>query len=671
VRSQSRGGAHPLPPRPPRRRLGRRLLRWTGFACLLGLVVLAGLVAWLAQGLPDISRLDPSRRSPSITLLDRDGQVLATFGDLYGAPVRLADLPPYLPQAVLATEDRRFYHHFGIDPLGIARAIYVNLKAGHAVQGGSTITQQLAKNLFLTSERTLHRKGQEVLLALWLEQNYSKDEILALYLNSVYFGAGTFGVDAAARRYFDKPAAKVTPYEAAMLAGLLKAPSRANPIADPAAADARARIVIANMVDAGYLSTEDAQRIAADHAAAGPIVVDKRIGRYFADWVLDQVAGFIGYNDKNLVVRTTLDSGLQRIAEAEAVRLLDDAGTKKQAGQAALVAMTPDGAVRAMVGGRDYDESQFNRAVQAKRQPGSAFKPFVYLAAFEAGLGPDSRMVDAPIAIRGWTPGNFADRYYGEVSLREAFAHSLNSVAVQLLQRVGPERVVKAARRLGIVSDLLASPSLALGTSEVSLLELTAAYATFDNRGNGVLPHAILEISDGGGTVLYRRAGSGLDRAVAPQQVGQMLDIMQAVVQSGSGKVAALGRPAAGKTGTSQGYRDAWFVGFTAELVTGVWVGNDDDTPMSRVTGGSLPTRLWKAFMSRALEGQPVRPLPVPGGYVPGQAPILVAQPAPPPRASSGDPFTALIDNLIGSGPTAPAAPDTMKKWERQRGTNR
>ncbi|MBX6323977.1 MAG: PBP1A family penicillin-binding protein, partial [Rhodospirillaceae bacterium] len=534
----------------PRRRLAWRLLRWCGFAALLGLIGLAGLVAWLAQGLPDTSHLDPARHAASITLLDADGGVLATYGDIQGAPVRLEDLPPYLPQAVLATEDRRFYHHFGIDPIGLLRALYVNLRAGRAVQGGSTITQQVAKNLFLTPARTFRRKGQELLLALRLEHDLTKDQILSLYLNNVYFGAGTYGVDAAARRYFGKPASQVTLYEAAMLAGLLRAPSRANPFADPALADRRARLVLDNMVTAGYLDAGEAARVAADHAATAQSIADTRIGRYFADWVVDQVAGFVGFNDRNLVVRTTLDPALQRMAEEEVARLLDDAGTRKQAGEAALVAMTPDGAVRAMVGGRDYDRSQFNRAVQARRQPGSVFKTFVYLAAMEHGLTPDTVMVDAPIAIRGWSPENYEGRYYGEVTLREAFARSLNSVAVQLLQRIGVDRVIKAARRLGIVSDLLPSPSLALGTSEVSLLELTAAYATFDNRGRGVLPHAILEIRDGDGRMLYRRAGSGPGEVVAPRQVGQMLDLMQAVVRWGTGRAAALDRPAAGKTGT-------------------------------------------------------------------------------------------------------------------------
>jgi penicillin-binding protein 1A len=317
--------------------------------------------------------------------------------------------------------------------------------------------------------------------------------------------------------------------------------------------------------------------------------------------------------------------------------------------------MTPDGGVRAMVGGRDYAASQFNRATQAKRQPGSAFKLFVYLAAFENGLVPETQMMDVPISIAGWAPANYEDRYFGEVSLREAFARSLNSVAVQVQERTGRARVVKAARRLGIVSDLLDSPSLALGTSEVTLLELTAAYAAFDNLGRGVLPHAILEIRDSGGEVLYRRAGSGLDRVVQPQQVGQMLDLMQAVVDHGTGKGASPGRPAAGKTGTSQDFRDAWFVGFTAELVTGVWLGNDDNRPMSKVSGGSLPTRLWQGFMTRALDGEPVRPLPVPDGYDPSAAAVAVAAPArvpapqPQPRAQDKDIFSSLMDSLLGS----------------------
>jgi penicillin-binding protein 1A len=570
-------------------------------------------VGWLAYDLPDVSRLNEIRRQPSVTLLASDGSVLATYGDLYGQTVRLADLPPYLPEAVLATEDRRFYSHFGLDPLGLLRAAYINLRDWRLTQGGSTITQQLAKNVFLTPARTVRRKGQEMLLALWLERNFTKDQILALYLNRVYFGAGTYGVDAAARKYFGKPASQVTAFEAAMLAGLLRAPSVFNPTNDGDLALSRARLVLRNMVDAGFITEGEAESIAKG-AATSTRLAAGRTGRHFADWVLDQVSSYVGFVDRDLVVVTTLDPRLQHLAEDKLVQVLDEQGPDHAASQGALVALSPDGAVRAMVGGRDYATSQFNRATQSLRQPGSAFKAFVFLAGLENGMTPETQLFDAPISIGGWKPDNYEGRYYGDVTMRDAFARSLNSVAVQISERVGRKRVVEAARRLGITANLTTGPSIALGSSGVSLLELTAAYATFDNEGYGVWPHGIAEIRDEAGTTLYHREGSGPGRVVQPPQVAQMIDLMSGVIQSssGTGRGARLGRPAAGKTGTGQDFRDASFVGFTAELVTGVWIGNDDNSPMKKVTGGGLPAQLWHAFMAEALDGEPARALPQP-----------------------------------------------------------
>jgi penicillin-binding protein 1A len=609
-----------------RRGLWLGLGKWTLVGAIWSLFLGVLFVGWLAYDLPDVSKLDKIERRPSVTLVTADGGMLASFGDLYGEPVKLADLPSYLPQAVIATEDRRFYRHPGFDPIGILRAIYVNIREGRLVQGGSSITQQLAKNVFLTPERSIRRKGQEMLLAFWLEYRFSKDEILTLYLNRVYLGAGTYGVDAAAHKYFGKPASALTAYEAAMIAGLLKAPSHYNPFSDPEAAATRARLVVSNMVQAGYLTQTQARGII-DSADIGRPVQAGPTGRYFADWVLDQVTSYVGYSDRDLVVVTTLDTKLQRLAEAEVERLLAEQGATREAGQAALVTMEPDGAVRAMVGGRNYGISQFNRAAQAQRQPGSAFKAFAFLAGFESGLTPDSHFVDAPISVGGWRPGNYNDRYYGDVTLREAFARSLNSVAVQVTQRVGPAKVADVAHRLGITSELAATPSLALGTSEVSLLDLTAAYGVFANGGFGVWPRGIEEIRDTRGEVLYRRSGDGPGRVVPPGNVAQMVDVMSAVVQWGSGKAANPGRPAAGKTGTSQDFRDGWFIGFTAELVTGVWVGNDDGRPMSDVSGGSLPAALWGGFMSKALEGRPPAALPSP--VAPAPAIAAVEQPAP------------------------------------------
>ncbi len=588
------------------------MLRWglvsASWATFLGLVFLG----WLAYDLPDVNRLGEIRKQPSITLLADDGEVIASYGDLYGATVQLDVLPAYLPQAVLATEDRRFYRHFGLDAIGLLRAAYVNLRHWRLVQGGSTITQQLAKNVFLTPARTVRRKGQEMLLALWLERNFSKDQILALYLNRVYFGAGTYGVDAAARKFFGKPATRVTAYEAAMLAGLLRAPSAFNPMNDRKAADARARLVLQNMVAADYLTEEQAAAIAEGGDMATSYAAGEHPGRHFADWVMDQVSSYVGFIDRDLVVITTLDTRLQRLAETELVRLLDAEGGKRDAGQAALVTLTPDGAVRAMVGGRDYATSEFNRATQALRQPGSAFKPFVFLAGFESGLTPDSPMFDGPIRIGNWAPRNYENGYGGDVTVRDAFARSLNSVAVQVSERIGRGNVVEAARRLGITSELTTGPSIALGSSGVSLLELTGAYAAFDNGGYGVWPRGIEQIRDRSGAILYQRQGAGPGLLVEPHHVADMLDLMTAVVDWGTGRRARIGRPAAGKTGTGQDFRDAWFVGFTAELVTGVWIGNDDNSPMKTVTGGGLPAQLWRNFMAAALEGEPIRPLPLP-----------------------------------------------------------
>ncbi len=589
-----------------------RLVRWSLIAGIWGFVLLGSVLAWYAYDLPDIEGLAKATRRPSISLLAVDGSPISSTGEVYGRTVTVARLPPVLPHAVLAVEDRRFYRHWGIDLRGLARAFWVNLRAGAVIQGGSTITQQLAKVLFLTPERTLERKVQEALLAMWLETKFTKDEILSLYLNRVYLGSGTYGVDAAARRYFDKPATEVTLYEAAQLAGLLKAPSRYNPVSDYQRAGARTRVVLNVMVDAGFITAAQARQAMATKPGR-PRLASRR-ARYYADWVMGQIGDFVGRIDSDLMVVTTLDPRLQTIAEDELTAMLADEGAQRGAGQAAFVALSPNGAVRAMVGGRDYGESQFNRSVQALRQPGSAFKIFVYLAAMESGWRPDDRLPDSPVAVGNWQPRNYGGRYYGDVTLREAFARSLNSVAVRLTERVGRDRVAEVARRLGITSDLKVAPSLALGASEVTLLELTNAYATFANRGRGVWPYGILEIRDATGRVVYHRRGEGPGLLVGAQNVDQMTNLMTASVEWGTGKAAKIGRPAAGKTGTSQEFRDAWFVGFTRELVAGAWFGNDDGRPMTNVTGGGLPAKLWARIMMRALENQ--APQPLAGGGV-------------------------------------------------------
>jgi penicillin-binding protein 1A len=624
---------------------------WSAFAALL-------FLGWCAFDLPDVSSLNDIKKQPSITLIAADGSLLASYGDLYGEFTHLDQMAGSLPAAVLATEDRRFYSHYGIDPVGLLRALYVNLTSGGLVQGGSTITQQLAKNVFLTPERSLHRKGQELLLSFWLEHNFTKNEILELYLNRVYFGSGTYGVDAAARRYFGRPAKDVTLLQAAMLAGMLKAPSRYNPNNDPIAAATRAQIVIQNMVDAGFITEEQANQAGTDSTAAEDNAPMPPVARYFSDWALDQVSSYIGFTNADLVVQTTLDPRAQSGAERNLAQILAKEGPKQNASEAALVSLTPDGAVRAMVGGVDYKHSQYNRATQAMRQPGSAFKAFVYLNAFEHGLTPDSTLVDAPISIGKWRPGNYNDKFYGSVSLREAFARSLNSVAVQLSERTGRSDVIETAKRLGIDTPLGNDASIALGTSETTVLDMTAAYATFANKGQGVLPYGITRIQTRDGKILYEREGSGLGAVASPIAVREMLDVMSATVDWGTGKHAQIDRPAAGKTGTSQNFRDAWFIGLTAQLVTGVWVGNDDNKPMNKVTGGSLPVDIWHDYMAEALAGVPAAPLPLPAGAgpllaagEPLQLPGAVTGPATA-TASADEPglLDRLVDSILGGG---------------------
>jgi penicillin-binding protein 1A len=586
------------------------LIKWGATAAVWVLLSVTGLIAWYATDLPDVDKALTATRQPTVRLAAASGAPLAAFGEIHGPAVRLDALPGALVQAVLATEDRRFFHHYGIDPIGLVRAVVANVRAGRIIQGASTITQQLAKNLFLTPERTLKRKVQELLLALWLENKFTKHQILSIYLNRVYLGAGVFGVEAAARHYFGRPARSLSLYQAAMLAGSLKAPSRYNPARHPDRVAGRTAQVLANMVDAGAITPAEARAAKGGRLSASA----GRAGRYFAGWVMKQVGSYVSPGDHDLGVRTTLDLRLQGQAEALVEALLAGPGAKADVSQAAVVVLAPSGAVRAMVGGRDHGASQFNRATQALRQPGSAFKPVVYLAGLESGLEPASRLVDAPVAVGDWRPRNFDGRYRGAVSLREALAGSINTVAVTVAEQAGRENVVAAARRLGLSTPLSATPSLALGAAEVSLIELTGAYGAFATGGIGVWPHGISEISDGTGRVLYRRAGSGPGRVMELGHASDMTKMLASVVNEGTGRGAALAWPAAGKTGTSQDFRDAWFVGYTAQFTAGVWMGNDDGRPMKGVTGSGLPARLWHDIMLAAHEDLEARPLPGQGG---------------------------------------------------------
>ncbi len=622
-----------------RRRGGRRRRSLIGRlfygAVVLGLwamIAVAGIVAYHATQLPPIDQLQVPKRPPNIAILASDGTLVGNRGETGGQTVSIRELPPHLPQAFVAIEDRRFYSHFGIDPVGIARALVTNVTSGQTMQGGSTLTQQLAKNLFLTQERTASRKIQEAILALWLERNYSKDEILELYMNRVYFGAGAYGVEAAARRYFDKPASAVDLSEAAMLAGLVQAPSRLAPTRNPRAARDRAALVLAAMRDNRFITQAQEKT-----ALARPAELSRPTGagtaNYAADYVMDVLDDFIGSVETDIVVRTTIDLDMQKAAEAALIAELDEQGGRFDVAQGALVSIRPDGAIKALVGGRDYAESQFNRAVAARRQPGSAFKPFVYLAAVENGLTPDTYRDDAPVQIGNWRPENYSRDFRGPVPLRTALALSLNTVAVSLAMEVGPRAVIGAAQRLGIASPLQPNASIALGTSEVTPLELVGAYAAFANGGVGVIPHIISRVETTDGKLVYERREGGLGRVIDENAVAMMNAMLHETMVAGTGRRAVIeGWETAGKTGTSQEFRDAWFVGYTGTLVTGVWLGNDDGKPTRRASGGNVPIDVWTRYMKTALAGD--SPVALPGGGYwlappPGNVPMAGVEPDP------------------------------------------
>jgi penicillin-binding protein 1A len=641
-----------------------RLFYWGAVFGLWGAISAVGLVVWVGAHLPAIQSLEIPKRPPTIQITGADGSVLAIRGEMAGSNVALKDLPPYLPKAFIAIEDRRFYSHFGIDPWGILRAAVTNILHRGVSQGGSTLTQQLAKNLFLTQERTFQRKLQEAELALWLERKHSKAEILELYLNRVYFGSGAYGVEAAAQRYFGKSAKNVTIAEAAMLAGLVKSPSRLAPNRNPEGAEQRAQTVLTAMADAKFISEAQAQA-SIGHPSYNVKPVGAGTVNYVADWIGEVLDDLIGQIDESVVVETSIDPKLQAVAEAAVIDELAAKSVKFNVSQGALVAMSPDGAVRAMVGGRNYAESQYNRAVTAKRQPGSAFKPFVYLTAIEAGLTPETVRQDAPLDVKGWKPENYSREYFGPVTLTQALAMSLNTVAVRLGLEVGPKNVVRTAHRLGISSKLDANASIALGTSEVSLVELVGAYAPFANGGLGVSPHVVTKIRTVDGKVLYMRAADQLGQVIDPHYVAMMNTMMQETLLSGTAHKAELpGWMAAGKTGTSQDFRDAWFIGYTANLVTGVWLGNDDSSPTKKATGGGLPVEIWTRFMKAAHQG--VTPAPLPASTQPGGLLTTIAQAATP-SAAVIPPSSIPARAAPPRTPVRPEADSGLDGWLMQR----
>jgi penicillin-binding protein 1A len=639
-------GRGPKKQRSRRDRL-RRVVYWSLVVTVWCVIAAGGVAFWQAMQLPSIHALVLPKRPPTVTILGDDGRPIATRGNM-GAALPLKSLPPYLPQAFIAIEDRRFYSHYGLDPLGLARAAFVNLASLSIREGGSTITQQLAKNLYLHDKRTLARKFEEFVLALWLEAGFTKDEILELYLNRVYFGAGAYGVEAAAQRYFGKSARALTLAEAAMLAGLVKAPSRLAPTRDPTLARERADLVLNALVDAGFITAG----MAATARSRQPVIVKHEgpgaIG-YVADWIMDTLDDYVGRIDSDIVVHTTIDPALQSAAERALADELATKGDRYGVTQGALIAIDPNGAVRALVGGRSYADSQFNRAISARRQPGSAFKPFVYLAALERGLTPDTVREDAPINVKGWRPENYSREYRGPVTLSTALSNSLNTVAVRLGLEVGPKNVAATARRLGIASSLEPNASLALGTSEVTLFELTAAYAPFANGGIGVIPHVIERVRRANGPILYARKVTGPGSVVAPPHLAMMNRMLEETLLAGTGQRAKLpGWPAAGKTGTSQDFRDAWFIGYTGHLLAGVWLGNDDNAPTKRASGSNLPVDIWNRFMRAAHRNVPVVGLPG-ASDLPGMPPseVIAGDPARAQPSTGASLDNWLLDRLF------------------------
>lgn len=581
--------------------IGELLAYFSAFAVL-------GWIGWAGQDMPETVELWTPKSTPSIVILDRQGREILSLGGAEAKPVHLEDISPNLVNALIAVEDKRFYDHPGFDVIGLARAMRHNFEAGRIVQGGSTITQQLAKNVFLTRTQTLKRKTHEIMLAIWIEHKLTKKQILETYLSHVYFGGGTLGIESGSLRFFNKPAKYLTTGEAALLAGILKAPDRLNPLKNLRASSERTALVLQKMYDRGYVSYDEGVAAMAAPIEIEPVAVKAHSSAgYFTDWILAQTDALIGAPQHDIVIRTTLDLDAQLAAQSA---ITSNMKTDRNAQQAALVAFDGTGGVRAMAGGVDYQHSSYNRAVTAKRQPGSAFKPFVYLAALEAHRAPWDIRVDEEIDIDGWKPGNFSNSFRGEMSLEKALALSINTISVILSEEIGRDKVVATAANMGL-PGLKPYRSLALGAQELSLYQLTSAYVPLANWGKKIAPYGLEAVYAADGRVLYARAPVEPEQLLDTGMLGQMNMMLQTVMTAGTGKAARIdGRELAGKTGTTNDYRDAWFVGYAPDFVAGVWVGNDDNSKMSRVTGGSIPARIWKSFMNEALKEQPVLKLP-------------------------------------------------------------
>lgn len=644
------GAGPPGPPRPRRRSPLQSALYWAMVLGVWSLIFLVAFFAVFAIDLPDTSKLYEVKRQPSISYLDRSGALVAVRGSQYAPPVDLDKLPPYVPKAFVAIEDRWYYWHFGFNPWGIVRSGVYNLTHhGQNLRGGSTITQQLARNLFLTPNQTYRRKAQELVLAVWLEAKFSKKQILELYLNRVYFGAGAYGIEAASERYFGKPASQLTLGESALLAGLMKGPSRYSPVSATDRAARRATIVLDEMVRIHAITPQERDQAFATKVRVNPVLANQR-AQYFTDWVDDQVRQLVGEPTEDLVVETTLDLPLQASAEAA---LQSGVATAKGQGvqQGALISLDGEGRIRAYVGGVNYLQSQYDRATQAHRQAGSSFKPFVYLTAMEAGRTPDTPVVDEPITIGNWTPRNYTGKYLGPITLAVALKESINTVAARLANEVGTANVAATAHRLGITSPIQLDPSMALGAVEVSPLEMAQAYAPFSNGGMFAKGYGIERIRTTSGRVLYDHGvgDPGRRSVIGQPALSYMVQMMRGVIASGTGTRAAVaGYDLAGKTGTTSDYRDAWFIGYTGGFVTAVWVGKDDNTPMRKVTGGGPPAAIWHNYMAAALPRLKVQPIP--GGDV--------APPPPEEGDAIGDIVNGVSQLLHGDHEADPAPQD-------------
>lgn len=577
----------------------KRVIKWWCWLALLGVLVIAGLATFAWTQLPDYDALKSSPNGQMIRVHAVDGAVLITLGPTSGDWIKYDDIPPVMIDAITSVEDKRFRYHIGVDPIGMVRSVYVRLVKGHFTQGGSTLTQQLARNVFLTNSKTFDRKIREQILALAMERKYSKDQILEAYLNKAYFGGGAYGIDAASRLFFGHPATHLSLEEAAIIAGLVKAPSSYAPTADADAALKRASVVLQSMQENGKISSDQQQTAHLDRARIVPEPVQTSV-RYFTDWALPQLNGLIENKTDPLDVWTTIDPAMQHAAEA-AIRASVPHGA-----QGALVALDRDGAVRALIGGTDYVTSNFNRATMALRQPGSSFKLFVYLAALEAGKKPSDAVIDQPITIGNWSPKNSNGKFVGQINMRTAFAYSVNTVAAQLGQELGTNTIADMARRFGLQTPINTSPAMVLGSSNAKLIEMTSAYASVGAKGIAVTPYGILRVTNTKGDILYQYHADTSRVLVAPQVAAEMTDLMQSAVSTGTGKAAQIGRPVAGKTGTTSSNKDGWFLGFSSGLTTGIWMGRDDDKAVAGLSGGHAPAQAFARFMKVAVANRPI-----------------------------------------------------------------